>query len=88
MDAAEVAVLQEEVTQARVVVIKARARTTRSERMAQEKAALLAFARGEANEAAQMVSLLNSELAATCQAWIIAKGKFPDLVDRVVTTNQ
>jgi hypothetical protein len=57
--------LQKEVTQAWVATIMPETQVARAERMAQERAILLATARGEADEAAQRVSALEGKLAAT-----------------------
>jgi ABC-type phosphate transport system ATPase subunit len=62
LDATEMVELQEEVTRAQVTVVVAGVRATQAERMAQEKAVLLATARGEMDEVAQSASILEDEL--------------------------
>jgi hypothetical protein len=54
--------LWEEVTQVQAAAIMVETRAARAEMMAQERLVLLATAHGEANEAAQRVSTLDSEL--------------------------
>jgi hypothetical protein len=60
-----VAELWKEVTQAWAATIMPETQVARAERMAQERAILLATARGEADEAAQRVSALEGKLTAT-----------------------
>jgi hypothetical protein len=48
----------------------------------------LAFARGEADEVAQKVSLLKGELAAACQAQDATEAKLLDLVDKAAAIDQ
>jgi hypothetical protein len=56
-DAIEIAELREEVTQAEVATMMARAHAVQAEGMARERAALLAKGRGEAVKATQRVSI-------------------------------
>jgi hypothetical protein len=55
---------QEEVTWVQVATVMAEIHAARAERMAQERAILLATPRGEVDEAAQRVSTLEGELVA------------------------
>jgi hypothetical protein len=71
-----VAELQEEVTQARAAIVMAETRAARAERMAQERAVLLATSRGEADEVAQRASALEGELVVAHQARETTKVKF------------
>jgi hypothetical protein len=64
-DMTEVTELREEVTQARATSVMTVARVTQAERMAQERAIMLASTLGEANEASRRVSFFESELVAT-----------------------
>jgi hypothetical protein len=83
-----VAELQGEVTRARATVVMAGVRTTRAERMAQERVILLAYTHGKADVVARKVSLLEGELAVVRQAWDTTKAKLLDLVDKAATTDQ
>jgi hypothetical protein len=58
----------------------AETRAARAERMAQERAVLLATARGEVDEAAERVSTLLGELMAACRAQDAAEEKFLSLL--------
>jgi hypothetical protein len=71
--------LQEEVTQARVAIIMVETRAARAERMAQERAVLLATSCSEADEAAQRVSTLEGKLVAAHRAREMTKEKFLSL---------
>jgi hypothetical protein len=68
--------------------VMAGAQTARAERMAQEKAVLLAYARGEASEAAQEISLLEGELVVACQTWGTTEAKLLGLADQAAASNQ
>jgi hypothetical protein len=56
-----------------------------AEKMAQERAVLLATAHGEVEEAAQRVSALKGKLVATRQARHAVKEKLPNLAAKAAT---
>jgi hypothetical protein len=74
--------LREEVTRARAATIMAGTRATWVERVAKERAILLASTCIEVDEVVQRVSLLEGELVATRRAWDTAKVKLLSLVDK------
>jgi hypothetical protein len=78
-DVAEVVELPKEVTQAWAAAIMVEARTTQVERLAQDRAVLLATTHVEVDEVAQRVSFLEGELVAACPAWDVVKEKLPSL---------
>jgi dGTP triphosphohydrolase len=84
----EMVELQEEVTQARVAAVMAGARTAQADRMAQEKVILLATTRGEADEAAWRVSVLEDKLVATRPAQDATKEKFPSVAAQAVMAHR
>jgi hypothetical protein len=71
--------LREEVTRARAAAVMAEARIAWVEKMAQERAILLA---------AQRVSILEGELMTARQAWDTAIEKLPSLAAKVTTADQ
>jgi hypothetical protein len=87
-DGTEVAKLQEEVTRTHVVAIMVEACAAQAERMAQERAVLLATAHGEADKVARMVSFLEGELVATRQSQDVAEEKLPSMADKVAIDDQ
>jgi hypothetical protein len=66
----------------------ARAQASQAERMAHESAVLLSSAHGEADEAAQKVSLLEGVLTGARQAWDTVEAKLPGLVDKAVDADE
>jgi uncharacterized protein (DUF111 family) len=78
-DVAEVAELPEEVTRARAAAIMVEACTTQVERLAQDRAVLLATTHVEVDEVDQRVSFLEGELVAACPAWEAVEEKLPSL---------
>jgi ABC-type phosphate transport system ATPase subunit len=88
LDATKMVELQEEVTRAQVTVVVAGVRATQAERMAQEKAVLLATARGEMDEVAQSASILEDELVVARWARDATEEKIRSLAAKVVAANQ
>jgi hypothetical protein len=72
-----VAELREEVTRAWATADMVETHIARAEKMAQERAILLATVCGVADKAAQRVSILEGGLVVTRQAQDAAEGKFP-----------
>jgi hypothetical protein len=87
-DVTEVADLREEVTRAWVAAIMAEARTAWVGKMAQERAVLLATARGKADVAARRSSILEGKLMAVRRARDAAEEKLTSLAAKVATTNR
>jgi hypothetical protein len=77
--------LQEEVTWAWATVVMMEARAGRR---AWESAILLTSTHGEADKAAQKVTLLKGELAIARPAQDTTEAKFPVLVDRAADTDR
>jgi hypothetical protein len=84
---AEMAELQEEVTQAQVAAVMAGARAAHAKGMAQEKTVLLAATHGEAVEVTQRVSILGDELMAARRAQDAVEEKILSLTAKVATTD-
>jgi heterodisulfide reductase subunit A-like polyferredoxin len=84
----EVVELREEVTWVHVAVIMARARAAWAERMAHEKAILLASAHGEADVVARKISLLEGELAVALQVRDTTEVKLLGLVGQVAIADR
>jgi hypothetical protein len=73
-----------EVVLSQVAVVMAEARATRAKRGARESVISLASARGDADEMTWKVTLLEGELAVTCETWDMDESKVPGLTDRAV----
>jgi hypothetical protein len=73
------------VTRARATAVMTEARATHAERMAQERAILLATVHGEVDKVAQTVSALVFELVAARRARDVAEEKIPNLAAKVAT---
>jgi hypothetical protein len=80
--------LQEEVTWAWATVVMTEARAARAGRRAWESAILLTSTHGEADKAAQKVTLLKGELAIARPAQDTTEAKFPVLVDRAADADR
>jgi hypothetical protein len=78
-DATKVAELWEEVTRVWVAAIMAETRAARAEKMAQERAILLATIHSEVDEVAERISILEGDLVAVRQAQDAIEGKFMSL---------
>jgi hypothetical protein len=78
-DATKVAELWEEVTRVWVAAIMAETRAARAEKMAQERAVLLATVHSEVDEVAERIFILEGDLVAVRQAQDAAEGKFMSL---------
>jgi hypothetical protein len=78
-DATKVAELWEEVTRVWVAAIMAETRAARAEKMAQERAVLLATVHSEVDEVAERISILEGDLVAVRQAQDATEGKFMSL---------
>jgi hypothetical protein len=87
-DATELVELWELVTQTSAAAIMAEARAAWAKKMAQERVFLVATARGEVDEAAQRVSVLEGELAVVHQALDITEKKLPSLAAKATTAIQ
>jgi hypothetical protein len=83
-----VAELREEVTQARAAIVMAETRAARVERMAQERAVLLATSRSEADEVAQRASALEGELVVAHRAQETTKVKFQSLSPKPIAVER
>jgi hypothetical protein len=85
---AEVAELREKVTPAWATAIMVGARIAWVDRMALEKTIPLASARGEADEVAQKISLLEGKLEVACQAWDGVEAKLSGMADWAAATDR
>jgi hypothetical protein len=87
-DMAELAELQEEVTQAQAANVMVRAHAAQVEGTAQEKVALLAIIDGEVAEVTQRVSALGDELVTVRWAWDVAAEKVLSQAAEAVTADR
>jgi hypothetical protein len=87
-DMAELAELQEEVTQAQAANVMVRAHAAQVEGTAQEKVALLAIIDGEVAEVTQRVSALGDELVTVRWAWDVAVEKVLSRAAEAVTADR
>jgi hypothetical protein len=87
-DMAELAELQEEVTQAQAANVMVRAHAAQVEGTAQEMVALLAIIDGEVAEVTQRVSALGDELVTVRWAWDVAVEKVLSRAAEAVTADR
>jgi hypothetical protein len=72
----------------RAATVMVRSHAAQVERMAHERVVLLPTARGEANEVAQRVSSLESELVAARRAQDVVEEKIPSLAAKTVAAKR